>query len=42
LIVVALLMWLGEKTGSLSKPLTRISLADSLIIGVAQAFALIP
>ena len=42
LIVVALLMWLGEKTGSLNKPLTRISLADSLIIGVAQAFALIP
>ena len=42
LIVVALLMWLGEKTGSLSKPLTRISLADSLTIGVAQAFALIP
>src|SRR5208337_681570 len=42
LIVVALLMWLGEKIGSLSKPLTRISLADSLTIGVAQAFALIP
>ena len=42
LIVVALLMWLGEKVGKLEKPLTRISLADSLIIGVAQAFALIP
>lgn len=42
LIVVALLMWLGEKAGSLNKPLTRISLADSLIVGVAQAFALIP
>ena len=42
LIVVALLMWWGEKAGSLKKPLTRISFADSLIIGVAQAFALIP
>jgi undecaprenyl-diphosphatase len=42
LIVVALLMWLGERVGSLQKPLTRISLGDSLVIGVAQAFALIP
>jgi len=42
LIVVALLMWLGEKVGTLNKPLTRISFADSLIVGVAQAFALIP
>jgi len=42
LIVVALLMWLGEKASSLNKPLTRISFADSLIVGVAQAFALIP
>jgi len=42
LIVVALLMWLGEKIGHLQKPLTRISFTDSLVIGVAQAFALIP
>ncbi len=42
LIVVALLMWLGEKIGKLEKPLTRISLVDSLMIGIAQAFALIP
>jgi undecaprenyl-diphosphatase len=42
LIVVALLMWLGEKVGSLRKPLTGISFFDSLIIGIAQAFALIP
>lgn len=42
LIVVALLMWLGEKVGQLQKPLTRISFVDSLIVGVAQAFALIP
>jgi undecaprenyl-diphosphatase len=42
LIVVALLMWLAEKIGRLEKPLTRTSLADSLVIGLAQAFALIP
>lgn len=42
LIVVALLMWLGEKFGTLSKPLTKTSFLDSLIIGGAQAFALIP
>jgi undecaprenyl-diphosphatase len=42
LIVVALLMWLGEKVGTMKKSLTRVSFADSLIVGVAQAFALIP
>jgi undecaprenyl-diphosphatase len=42
LIFVALLMWWGEKAGKLDKPLTRTSFGDSLIIGVAQAFALIP
>jgi undecaprenyl-diphosphatase len=42
LIVVALMMWLGEKISKLDKPLTRISFTDSLIVGVAQAFALIP
>jgi undecaprenyl-diphosphatase len=42
LIFVALLMWLGEKLGSLNKPLTRISFLDSLLIGIAQAFALLP
>jgi len=42
LIVVALLMWLGEKIGKLEKPLTRTSFADALIIGIAQAFALVP
>jgi undecaprenyl-diphosphatase len=42
LIFVALLMWLGEKTGKLTKPLTGITFADSLIVGCAQAFALIP
>ena len=42
LIVVALLMWWGEKASRLTKPLTRISFADALIVGCAQAFALIP
>jgi undecaprenyl-diphosphatase len=42
LIIVALLMWWGEKAGKLNKPLTRISFSDSLIVGIAQAFALMP
>ena len=42
LIVVALLMWAGERIGQLVKPLTRISFVDAIIIGCAQAFALIP
>jgi undecaprenyl-diphosphatase len=42
LIVVGLLMWLGELVGKLEKPLTRTSFADSLLIGIAQAFALVP
>jgi undecaprenyl-diphosphatase len=42
LIVVALLMWLGEKVGYHKKPLSFVSFSDSLTIGVAQAFALFP
>lgn len=42
LIVVALLMWLGEKVGYHKKPLSFVSFNDSLTIGIAQAFALIP
>ncbi len=42
LIVVGLLMWLGEKVSRLDKPLTRISLLDALVVGCAQAFALMP
>jgi undecaprenyl-diphosphatase len=42
LIVVALLMWWGEKVSQLTKPLTRISFGDALIVGCAQATALIP
>ena len=42
LIVVALLMWWGENVSQFNKPLTRISLSDALIVGCAQATALIP
>jgi len=42
LILVALLMWLGEKVGKLEKPLSRISFVDALVVGMAQAFALMP
>jgi undecaprenyl-diphosphatase len=42
LIVVALFMWWGENISRLTKPLTRISLVDSIIVGCAQATALVP
>jgi undecaprenyl-diphosphatase len=42
LIFVALLMWWGEKASRQEKSLTNISLVDSLIVGCAQATALIP
>lgn len=42
LIFVALLMWWGEKASQQQKSLTQISFVDSLIVGCAQATALIP
>jgi undecaprenyl-diphosphatase len=42
LIVVALLMWWAEKVGKHTKPLTKITLGDAIVVGCAQAFALIP
>lgn len=42
LIVVALLMWWGENVSQFTKPLTRITFSDALIVGCAQATALIP
>jgi undecaprenyl-diphosphatase len=42
LIVVALLMWWGEKVSQFTKPLSRITFSDALIVGCAQATALIP
>lgn len=42
LIVVAILMAWGEKISSMKKTLTKVGLADAIIIGCAQATALIP
>jgi undecaprenyl-diphosphatase len=42
LVVVGLLMWLAEKFGGQRRPLTGIGPIDALLIGIAQAFALIP
>jgi undecaprenyl-diphosphatase len=42
LIIVALLMWAGERVGSEDHNLGQVSLLDSIIVGVAQAFAVIP
>jgi undecaprenyl-diphosphatase len=42
LIIVGLLMWAGERVGSESHDLGQVSLLDSIVVGVAQAFAVIP
>jgi undecaprenyl-diphosphatase len=42
LVVVGLLMWLAERLGGQRRPLTGIGPVDALLIGIAQAFALIP
>jgi undecaprenyl-diphosphatase len=42
LIIVGLLMWAGERVGSREHDLGQVSLVDSIIVGVAQAFAVIP
>ncbi|MCY3757994.1 MAG: undecaprenyl-diphosphatase UppP [Acidobacteria bacterium] len=42
LIVFALLLWLAERRATLKKGLGKISLTDSLWVGMAQAVALIP
>ena len=42
LIIVGLLMWAGERVGSEDHDLGQVSLLDSIIVGVAQAFAVIP
>lgn len=42
LIIVGLLMWAGERVGSETHDLGKVSLLDSIIVGVAQAFAVIP
>ncbi len=42
LIIVALLMWTGERVGSENHNLGQVGLWDSIIVGAAQAFAVIP
>lgn len=42
LIVVALVMWAGEKVTRDNESLKEVSLLDAAIVGIAQAFAVIP
>jgi undecaprenyl-diphosphatase len=42
LAVVGLLMWLAEKLGGQRRPITGINAIDAILIGIAQAIALIP
>jgi len=42
MILIGLVMWAGEKLGARNKTLRGVSLADSLIIGAAQALAIVP
>jgi undecaprenyl-diphosphatase len=42
LVLVGLLMWLAERVGRRVTPLPSMSLSDGLVIGIAQAFAVIP
>ncbi len=42
LIAVGMLMWAGENVGTHKVNLQQVSLLDSLIVGVAQALALVP
>jgi len=42
LIIVGLLMWVGERVGREDHELGQVSLLDSILVGVAQAFAVIP
>lgn len=42
LIVVGVLMWYAEYAGRLERPIERVTFADAMIIGIAQAFALFP
>ena len=42
LIVIGLVMWMAERRGAGKKPMSQISWADGLTIGVAQALAVVP
>jgi len=41
-IVVGLIMWLADSAGRKENDIGRVSLTDSLTVGVAQAFAIVP
>lgn len=42
MILIGIVMWMGERAGSRQKNLGAVSFADSLIIGTAQALAVVP
>jgi undecaprenyl-diphosphatase len=42
LILVAIVMWLAERTSRLQKPLPQINFGDAMTVGVLQAFAVVP
>jgi undecaprenyl-diphosphatase len=42
LVAVGLLMWLGERIGARNKNIGAVTFADSLVIGAAQALAIVP
>jgi undecaprenyl-diphosphatase len=41
-IVVGLIMWWADTSGRKQKDIARVSMADSLVVGFCQAFAIIP
>jgi undecaprenyl-diphosphatase len=42
LIVVAIVMWLSERASRFQKPLSQIGFGDAMIVGLLQAFAVVP
>ena len=42
LILVGVLMWVSERVGTRAKDMGQVTLADSLVIGAAQALAIVP
>ena len=42
LIVVGVLMWVSERIGTRARDMGQVTLADSLVIGAAQALAIVP
>jgi undecaprenyl-diphosphatase len=42
LIIVGLIMWLAERVSRYEKPLSQITFVDAMIVGILQAFAIIP